>query len=173
MANQGTLVLVGYRASGKSTVAKILARDLDVPMFDLDAMVEQRAGCSISELFSQQGEGVFRDLEASCLAELLTQSDPQIIATGGGAIIRAHSRNLLRQSPATVIYLRASVAVLAQRLARSKQGVRPSLTGRPIADEVAEVMAQREPWYLEVATHTISAEQALAAVVADIASLIA
>lgn len=172
MSKKSAIVLVGYRGSGKSTVAKLVAKVLSFPLIDLDSAIEQRAGCVISELFADQGEDAFRDLEAQCLGDMLSEPGPFILATGGGAVIRPENRTLLRQSGATVIYLEASVDVLAQRLSRGRKGVRPSLTGKPITEEVAEVLALRDPWYREVASHTISAEQPLDAVVQEIKYLV-
>ena len=153
-------------------VAKALAQVLSLPHIDLDQRIEERAGCTISTLFAQQGEAAFRDLEAACLADILAQGESLILATGGGAVVRPANRALLRESSATVFYLHAAAAVLAERLSRSRKGVRPSLTGRPIHQEVAEVMAQRAPWYEEVASHTVSAEQPLDAVVREIKYLL-
>ena len=92
------------------------------------------------------------------MADLLNETKPQILATGGGAIIRETSRLRLKESNARVVYLAASVEVLAQRLARGRNGVRPSLSGRPIEEEVGDIMRQRAPWYEEVADFRVSAE---------------
>ena len=92
--------------SGKSTVGRQLARRLAIPFTDSDHVVEQRAGCSIRDLFDREGETAFRDLEEAVIADL-SQQTSAVIATGGGAVLRATNRACLRSS-AHVVYLRSS-----------------------------------------------------------------
>ncbi len=155
----GTMVvtLIGYRASGKSSVAPRLAKRLGWSWVDCDEVIEQRAGASIKDIFEHEGEAGFRKRESEVLAELLRQSD-LVIASGGGAILSETNRSLIKAA-GPVVWLQASVDVLARRLGGDKMSTqrRPSLTGRPIAEEVAEVLAVREPLYRECATLIIDA----------------
>jgi shikimate kinase len=151
------VTLIGYRGCGKSSIAPRLARQLGWTWVDSDSVVEQRAGCSISELFEHEGEAAFRKLESEVIADLVLQ--PHIvIASGGGAILAEKNRRLMK-SAGPVVWLKVSVGTLAKRLGeRSSVQRRPSLTGRPIAEEVADVLAVREPVYRETATLIVDAE---------------
>lgn len=144
--------LIGYRASGKSSVAPRLAKKLGWDWLDADRAIEQQAGRSIPEIFASDGETAFRQLESNVLAELL-QKDQTIIATGGGAILSPVNRQRLRAA-GPVVWLHASPETLAARLSRDRNhpNARPSLTGRPIDEEVADILAVREPLYRETAT---------------------
>ncbi len=152
------LYLTGYRGSGKSTVAAALSLEMGVPAIDLDQQIVQSAGKPIAEIFAQEGESTFRDLESAALAAL--PADPAVIALGGGAILRPHNRRQIGERGCCV-WLVAQPATLAERIMADQQAgaARPSLTGRPPVDEVAEVLRQREPLYRQVADHQVSVDQ--------------
>jgi shikimate kinase len=141
------LFLIGYRGSGKSTVGASLAAVLNRPFLDTDAWIEQYAHRSISEIFSSDGEEAFRDLETFAIEQLLREPS-LVVSLGGGAVLRARNRELLRQS-GRIVWLRAEPEVLAQRLsADSIRGVfRPSLTGEDPIREIEHVLATRTPIY--------------------------
>lgn len=163
------IILVGYRASGKSTVARALGQRLQWPWVDLDAVIEQMAQASIPEIFAGQGEDAFREWESRCLGLVLAEAPPQVIATGGGVVEREHNRHLLHQSDsAWVCYLAAPAAVLQQRL-REHCGNRPSLAGgQHPADELPPILARRDPWYRQVAHYVADAQPSQSQVVGDI-----
>ena len=94
MLQQCTIVLVGLSGAGKSSVGRLLATRLDWPLRDTDTLIEQAAGRSVARIFAEQGEARFRDLEAGALRTALTP--PAIVATGGGIVLRAENRALLR-----------------------------------------------------------------------------
>jgi len=142
------VALVGYRGTGKSTVGRIVAARLGWPFADADREVEARAGRPIRAVFEADGEPAFRDLEAAALADLCTRR-PLVLATGGGAVIRAANRAALRAF-GFVAWLRADPATLADRLRRSP-GDRPPLTAAGLLGEVAAVLAARVPLYREAA----------------------
>ncbi|MCC6747780.1 MAG: shikimate kinase [Deltaproteobacteria bacterium] len=158
------LVVVGMRGVGKSTVARLLGELLGAPWLDADAELERRAGRTIPELFREQGEAGFRQLERTVLLELLDQPG-LILATGGGAVLHDEVRGRLKRR--ATLWLTAPVAVLAARVRHTD---RPSLTGLPIHLELAEVLAQREPLYREVATWTMDTSRQSAAEVAQAAA---
>ena len=83
-----SFIFIGYRGTGKTTVAKTLAERLGIPAFDSDPEIERRAGKTIAAIFTQDGEAVFRDWEESVIAEILAKPNPLVLATGGGAILR-------------------------------------------------------------------------------------
>jgi shikimate kinase len=167
----GRLTLVGYRACGKSTVGRLLAARLGCPFVDADVDLERRLGQPIAEFFATRGEPAFRDAESTALAEILGKSGPLVLATGGGCVLRAENRGIIRANGGTVVYLHAPVAVLQERLRRDAGG-RPSLSGATVADEVPRLMALREPLYREVADAVVAADRPPAAVVAALAAIV-
>jgi shikimate kinase len=133
--------------SGKTTVGRQLARRLDLPFFDSDHLIEQRLGCSIREYFAREGEAAFRDVEEQVLREL-AQGPSAVVATGGGAVLRAATRAALRDG-GKVVYLRSSPEELFRRVRHDTQ--RPLLQ---VADPMARLRAlhaERDPLYREAA----------------------
>ena len=151
---QRRITLIGYRAVGKSTVGRILARDLGLPFEDADHALERHVGTPIPEIFATLGEKTFRDLESTTLMNLLAGTAPLVLATGGGAVLRELNRDLLRRSGGAVVYLHAPVEILQERLRRNA-GNRPSLTGVSVADEAPAILAVRDPLYRATATHIV------------------
>ena len=164
------IALVGYRATGKSTVGRILAGRLGVPFADADREVEALAGRAIRAIFVEDGEPAFRELEARVLADLTETWAGGVLATGGGAILLERNRDLLREF-GFVAWLTADAATLAERLRAAPRGVedRPALTGSGTLAEIAEVLEARTPLYravadAEVSTVGLDAEQVAEAV---------
>jgi shikimate kinase len=146
------LYLIGYRGTGKTTLAPRLAHALGYQCIEMDALIVQRAGMSISDLFAQQGEARFRELESEVLRELSAGSQ-QVISTGGGIILREDNRELMR-STGTVIWLTSPLETIYQRL-QTDDGARPSLTKLPLRDEIARLLEQRSPWYAATAHYQV------------------
>lgn len=151
------LALVGYRGSGKSTVGKIVASRCGRPFLDADLELEARAGESIRSIFAGQGELVFRDREEETLRELVRSHPDAVLATGGGAVLRAANRRLLAQF-GFVVWLQADPAELIRRLDTDPQAVasRPPLTAAGTLAEVAAVLHDRQPLYAEAADAVIA-----------------
>lgn len=167
-AGLNRLFLIGPRGSGKTTVARLLAERLGMGWLDADAVLEERAGTTIREIFAAEGEAGFRQREADLLAELCGL-DRQVIATGGGVVLRPENRRRLRES-GFVVWLTADVDTLWARIAgdATTGARRPNLTtgGR---DEVAHVVATRQPYYRECAHLTVdTTNRSPAAIVAAI-----
>lgn len=139
--------LIGLPAVGKSTVGRRLARRLGFEFADCDSLLEQRFQQRIREFFEAEGEERFRDAEAAMLDELVAGSR-RVIATGGGAILRADNRQLLRQHT-TCVYLRAHPEALLTRLQRDTK--RPLLQVPDPAGRLRELSAERDPLYREAA----------------------
>ncbi|PHV06591.1 3-dehydroquinate synthase [Janthinobacterium sp. BJB412] len=139
--------LVGLMGAGKTTIGRILARKLGMRFIDSDHEIEARTGASIPWIFEIEGEPSFRRREAEVIGELTAQQGI-VLATGGGAILDPASRAFLA-SRGTVIYLRASVNSILSRTAHDKS--RPLLQTADPRRKLEELLAQREPLYLEIA----------------------
>jgi len=146
------VVLIGLMGTGKSTVARTLADHFHSDCLDTDKLVEQSAGMSVRDIFSQHGEDGFRAIESDILAQCLRSPKPAIVAGAGGVVVRAENRKLLndaRQSGrALVVWLHARPDVLVERT--KKGGHRPLLDGDR-AGTLARLSEERAPLYGEVA----------------------
>jgi len=165
------ITLIGYRGTGKSTVAEQLAARLNWEMVDSDDEIELRAGKSIQEIFAQDGEPHFRDLERGVLTELLHR-DKIVVSAGGGAILDDLTRQRMRQA-GPVVWLQASVATIEQRIGSdpSSSSRRPALQGSDAQSEVATILAQREPLYSDAATmFVLTDDRDVTAIVDEIVS---
>lgn len=146
LAQRPPLVLVGMRGVGKTTLGRALAARTSAHFVDVDERFVAEHG-PIAAFVAQHGWPTFRAREEQLVAAAL-QPDT-IVATGGGAVTSAHTRSLLRER-ARVLWLEAPLDVLRARLANDT-AQRPSLTGAPVLDELAAVLAERTPLYAEVA----------------------
>ncbi len=149
------ITLIGYRGSGKTSVASRLAARLGWDYCDADDEIERRANKSIRALFADEGEPAFRALEKQVLAELLAR-DRLVIAAGGGAILDDATRGLMRNA-GPVVWLEASVDSLWERICADHATAerRPPLSARSGKDEVEQLLARREPLYRQTATLTV------------------
>ena len=111
-----SVVMVGLMGCGKSSVGRRLATALDLRFVDADDEIEKAAGKSISEIFADYGEAHFRDRECRIIGRLL-ESGPQVLATGGGAFMRAETRHLIANAGISV-WLKAELPVLMARVLR-------------------------------------------------------
>ena len=166
------LTLVGYRASGKSTVGRLAAARLGWPFVDADAAVEQDLGQPIRSYFATHGEAAFRAAESAALQRILSGSGCLVLATGGGAVLSESNRALLADRGGLVAYLHAPVEVLQARL-RHNAGGRPSLTGGAVADEVPAILAARDPLYRSVAQAVVDATRGTTVVADELHRLVA
>src|SRR3990172_4504754 len=107
------LILIGYRGTGKTTVARRVAELLALACFDADAEVERRAGKSIAQIFADDGEQAFRDLEVQTIAGLIQQRDA-VLSLGGGAVLRAETRRAIASG--TVVWLTARPETIHARM---------------------------------------------------------
>ncbi|MDI9498150.1 MAG: shikimate kinase [Bacillota bacterium] len=141
------IALIGFMATGKSSVGQSLAASLGIPFRDLDREIVTAAGMSIPEIFSRQGEAGFRALETRLLQKLACGSDPLLLATGGGVPLRPENRCLLRQG-FVVIELTAEPETVQRRVGEAQD--RPLLTGRNNSAAIRRLMEERRPAYEEV-----------------------
>jgi shikimate kinase len=161
------ITLIGYRGSGKSTVARLVAERLGWDAVDADQVLEQRAGCSIREVFELEGEAGFRDREVAVLDELARRRCC-VIAAGGGAVLRPENRAAMRRAGLTV-WLVASPETVQRRIEAdpTTAGRRPPLTTLVGIDEVRRLLADREPHYRACADVTIETDSCPPEQVAD------
>jgi shikimate kinase len=153
--HRGNLFLVGLMGAGKSTLGRQLARRLAKRFVDADHELEARLGVTIPTIFEIEGEAGFRDREEAVIDDL-TRLTGIVLATGGGAILRAASRERLRQN-GTVIYLYADPDVLWERVQNSRH--RPMLQAEDPRARLHELFAQRDALYRDVADHVIASDR--------------
>lgn len=138
--------------AGKTTVGRQLARRMQRTFVDADQALEARTGVGIPLIFDIEGEQGFRDRESRVIAELANQSD-LVVATGGGAVLRAENRAALKRG-GTVIYLHAAPRLLFERTRLDAN--RPLLQVADPMRKIEELFAQRDPFYREVADIVIN-----------------
>ena len=160
-AERPAVVLVGPMGSGKTTVGTVLARRLGAALRDTDADVEQVAGKSVSDVFVDDGEPVFRDLERAAVARALAEHRG-VLALGGGAVLDPATQEALRGH--TVVFLDVQVTDAARRIGLNRD--RPLLLGNPRAQWL-RIMEQRRPVYERVATAVVPTDGRTPEEVAD------
>src|SRR5216683_6281484 len=145
---EGPLVaLVGLRGAGKSTIGRALAGKLSVPFFELDALVEQAAGLSLSAIFSLHGEAYYRRLAREVLTRFLAQSDGAVVATGGGIVTDREAFRLLMRRCRT-IWLQATPEDHWKRVLQQGD-VRPSAASPHAQEELRALLKARKPLYAQ------------------------
>lgn len=143
------IFLIGYMGCGKSSLGRKLAKAGGMEFMDMDSIIEQREGASISDIFHYQGEEYFRDAERALIEELGTAEGDMVISTGGGAPAWQNNMELMN-SLGTTIYLRRTAQQIALRLSPHGRQKRPKLRGLNDEELVAFMttnMAEREPFY--------------------------
>ena len=123
------IILLGYMGSGKSTIAKLLSEKTKIALFDLDKIIEKRAGLSINQIFEQKGEVFFRKLENQILKELIASDEKMVISLGGGTPCYAGNHEMLNGNGTVSIYLKGSIDTLYDRLVLDKKN-RPLLSNQ-------------------------------------------
>ncbi|KTB90621.1 shikimate kinase [Pseudomonas syringae ICMP 11293] len=149
------LILVGPMGAGKSTIGRLLAKELRLPFKDSDKEIELRTGANIPWIFDKEGEPGFRDREQAMIAELC-DADGVVLATGGGAVMRGENRQALRAG-GRVVYLHASIEQQVGRTARDRN--RPLLRTADPARVLSELLAIRDPFYREIADIVIQTDE--------------
>jgi len=138
------IYLVGMMGTGKSTVGRVLASELDYRFFDCDDLIEKITETTIQDIFATQGEEVFRQLETEVLSQLCAYTR-SVIATGGGVVLKPQNWSYLRHG--LVIWLDAPVELLCQRLAEDE--TRPLLNNSDLQSKLASLLIERESFYGE------------------------
>jgi shikimate kinase len=166
-----SIVLVGMMGVGKSSIGRRLGARLGIPFVDADTEIERAAGgMSIADIFARHGEAAFRSLEARVIARLLA-AGPQVLATGGGAVMDEATRALIKQRGVSV-WLSAELDLLLRRVSKRKSD-RPMLQTDDPAVTLRELLAVREPVYAQADITVQSREVPHDAIVTEIIEALA
>ena len=155
MKSSSNVILVGPMGAGKSTIGRLLASDLRLEFKDTDKEIEERSGVDIPWIFDMEGEAGFRNRETAVLSELV-KLNQILLATGGGVILKPENRRMM-SSNGRVVYLRASINEQVRRTSRDKK--RPLLQNDDPRQVLTDLMAEREPLYLEVADYVVETDR--------------
>lgn len=150
------IALIGFMGVGKTTAGKALAERLNREFIETDAMIERKAGRSISEIFQQDGEIAFREMEIE-VAKEVSQRERVVIACGGGIVLNQISIDRLRQK-SKIVYLTASPAIILKRVLNSVEE-RPLLKASDKSSEIRKLLKLREPFYERAADIKIDTSQ--------------
>lgn len=137
------VVMIGLMGAGKTRIGGLLAAALDVPFVDADQEIERAQGRSVGQIFAQDGEPAFREIERAMIAELLSD-EIKVVAPGGGAMMNK-STNALVHDRAISIWLKADLDILVERTGRNSK--RPLLQGGDPREILGRLMAARYPLY--------------------------
>ena len=143
------IVLIGVPGAGKSTVGRLLAEKLNLDFVDTDLVIEKQAGKSISDIFVQDGEPVFRALEKQVVADAISNANC-VVSVGGGALMDVDTRQIVKGQEC--VWLQAGLSQAVDRVGMNKN--RPLLLGN-VRGQLADLMAAREPLYIECAKHVV------------------
>ncbi|HEM3725840.1 TPA: shikimate kinase [Streptococcus suis] len=147
------IVLLGFMGVGKTTTANLL----DVPVYDMDQIIEERIGMSIADYFSLEGEAAFRQVETEVLKELLTLPADCLVSTGGGVVKSEENRQLLLKNRARNVLLTASFDVAYERISQDRQSKRP-LFLQHSKDEFETIYQERMSLYQGLADTVINTD---------------
>ena len=141
------IFLIGFMGVGKSTIAKILAKELDAELVEMDETIETEAGITINEIFEKYGEQHFRDLE-SALVERIADKGGVVVSCGGGAVLRKENVAAMKKN-GRVIFLSATPETIFERVRFSTN--RPLLNGNMNVEYIAQLMERRREVYEQAA----------------------
>ena len=152
------VILIGYRASGKSTVGIMLSFMLKIPFTDTDSLLEENSGMPVREIIAQKGWDDFRALERETI-QSLKQKGAGVIATGGGVVLLGENVILLKQM-GVVVWLNAPLPDIINRLQEDAQteAKRPQFTNGNLVQETMDVLEQRMPLYKSAADFVVETE---------------
>ncbi|MGQ7461229.1 shikimate kinase [Streptococcus suis] len=148
------IVLLGFMGVGKTTTANLL----DLPVYDMDQIIEERIGMSIADYFSLEGEAAFRQVETEVLKELLTLPADCLVSTGGGVVKSVENRQLLQENKDNNVLLTASFDVAYGRISQDNQSKRP-LFLQHSKDEFETIYQERMSLYQGLAGRVINTDE--------------
>lgn len=149
---QKPLYIIGFMGSGKSTVSRHISRALGIPKIEMDDLLAERAGKPITQIFAEDGEEVFRQMETELLREI-GGGEPVLVSCGGGVVLRPENVEIMKAT-GTILMLSATPQTIYNRVRHSTK--RPILNGNMNVEFIAELMAKRDPAYRAAADVTVS-----------------
>ncbi|MEG0508777.1 MAG: shikimate kinase [Eubacterium sp.] len=138
-----TIALIGYMATGKTTIGKKIAQKLQLKFMDTDVLIQNDQGKSINDIFKSQGEQAFRKMENALLKELLKQENI-LISTGGGIILNEENRRILKENT-FLVTLTAKPESIYRRVQKNSE--RPLLNSKNTLEKIVQMMEKRGPFY--------------------------
>ncbi|MFD2890778.1 shikimate kinase [Flavobacterium chuncheonense] len=169
------IVLIGYMGSGKSKIGENISKNIGIPFYDLDEIIENVEQDTIKNIFQAKGEVFFRKKESVVFREFLNNNDNFILALGGGTSCYANNHELLNQDGVVSIYLKASIATLVERLSKekSKRPLIAHLNDAELEDYIRKHLFDRGYYYLQ-AKHTVAVDnKSVKEISAEIENLLA
>lgn len=145
------IILIGFMGSGKSTYGKLLANKMGYSFVDTDHYIERKEGRSINDIFSDDGEEYFRNLETEVLGELMEKSEPQVLALGGGTPLKEQNRKLIKDG--YTIFLKITADEAYDRLKDDAE--RPLLNVKDPKTKIEELLSVRNPIYEKAADYVL------------------
>lgn len=164
------IILVGYMASGKTEIGKMLAKNTDLPFFDLDKIIEDTLEKSINDIFNEKGEIYFRKMEHQILFDFIQKETSFVLSLGGGAPCYANNHLVLQQQDIDSIYLKASVPTLVSRLSinKKKRPLVKDLETEQLEEFIAKHLFDRSYYYNQSKNVIVVDDKSPSDVVAEI-----
>ncbi|MEZ7916397.1 MAG: shikimate kinase [Polaribacter sp.] len=168
------IVLLGYMASGKSTIGREISKKLDMKFIDLDDYISKREKSSISEIFKVKGEIYFRRIESFYLSEILNSKDSIILSLGGGTPCYSNNMELILNSEASSIYIKASIKTLVARLTseKNKRPLVAELENDKLTEFVAKHLFERRFFYEQASITVITEDKSIEEITTEIRILL-
>lgn len=151
---ENNIFLIGFMGVGKSTIARLLARELGAELVEMDETIEAEADMTINEIFEKHGEAYFRDLESALVARIADKGGA-IVSCGGGAVLRPENVKNMKKN-GKIIFLSATPETIYERVRYSNN--RPLLKGNMNVEYIAQLMERRKGAYLEAADRVVSTD---------------
>ena len=168
------IVLVGYMGSGKTEIGILLSKNIDLPFYDLDNLINLETSKSINEIFAEEGEIYFRKIEHQILANTIIKNKSFILSLGGGTPCYANNHLLLNQENVTSIYLKASISTLVDRLKlnRINRPLIKDLSENELSEYIAKHLFERSFYYNQCKNTVVVDDKSMAEIVAEIEKLL-
>ena len=168
------IVLVGYMGSGKTEIGILLSKNIDLPFYDLDNLINLETSKSINEIFAEEGEIYFRKIEHQILANTIIKNESFILSLGGGTPCYANNHLLLNQENVTSIYLKASISTLVDRLklSRINRPLIKDLSQNELSEYIAKHLFERSFYYNQCKNTVVVDDKSMAEIVSEIEKLL-
>ena len=168
------IILVGYMGSGKTEIGILLSKNIDLPFYDLDNLINLETSKSINEIFAEEGEIYFRKIEHQILANTIIKNESFILSLGGGTPCYANNHLLLNQENVTSIYLKASISTLVDRLKlnRINRPLIKDLSQNELSEYIAKHLFERSFYYNQCKNTIVVNDKSMAEIVAEIEKLL-